>query len=566
MKKPLFLVLVFLLLINLSFAQIIHIPADYATIQAGINAAANGDTVLVDTGTYFENLIIEDKSLILASNYLLTQDTSYISETIIDGNSEGSVITINNSGDSLMSICGFTLQNGSGYYDGSYFYGGGVYCDSSNLKLNNLKICNNSAISMYHRGFGGGITCTSSQVEIDSVELYNNRSSYGGGIAFGRVDAVIRNSMINYNLSDKDGGGIYISGNDSIPHTVDFYNVEILYNRSEIDGGGLFCTTDLIISLTDSKIIGNYAEEDGGGIRIGSTNAYLRNVVVNENYCRGNGGGFYSRGCDVDIRNSIFLHNVAYSTAGLSIGYNYFEPHQIINTTIVENYSMNEYSCGGISIYGNNAFLTNSIICNNDNYQMSFSSSSYVSDTLFVSNTNLMGGEDEIYSANAVINWLEGNIDEDPLFVDSGEHPCQINDYSPCIDAGTPDTTGLNLPEFDLADELRIFNERVDMGAYEWNTFVGENEIEVQNLKLKVDCFPNPLITSTTIAYSLQQPSTIQITIYNHLGKQVEIIQQKQSSGKQQVVWNAERFPSGMYYFTLQAGAQLTSGKMVVLR
>ena len=77
---------------------------------------------------------------------------------------------------------------------------------------------------------------------------------------------------------------------------------------------------------------------------------------------------------------------------------------------------------------------------------------------------------------------------------------------------------------------------------------------------------PNPFKTSTTMSYNLQQPSPVQITIYNHLGNQVEIIQQKQSSGKQQIVWNAEQFPSGMYYFTLQAGGQMASGKMVVVK
>ena len=77
---------------------------------------------------------------------------------------------------------------------------------------------------------------------------------------------------------------------------------------------------------------------------------------------------------------------------------------------------------------------------------------------------------------------------------------------------------------------------------------------------------PNPFTTSTTIEYELQHSSTVQITIYNHLGEQIELIQQKQSSGKQQIVWNAKGLPSGVYYFRLQADGKVATGKLVLVR
>ena len=66
------------------------------------------------------------------------------------------------------------------------------------------------------------------------------------------------------------------------------------------------------------------------------------------------------------------------------------------------------------------------------------------------------------------------------------------------------------------------------------------------------DLYPNPFTTSTTIEYELKQPATIQITIYNHFGKLIEVIQQTQSAGKQQVVWNAEGLPAGVYFCVLK--------------
>jgi rhodanese-related sulfurtransferase len=90
-------------------------------------------------------------------------------------------------------------------------------------------------------------------------------------------------------------------------------------------------------------------------------------------------------------------------------------------------------------------------------------------------------------------------------------------------------------------------------------------EIEtVIESKLKI--YPNPFTTSTTIEYELIHPETVTYTFYNQFGKQVDIIEQKQSSGLQQVIWTPENLADGIYYFRLEVGKQTASGKLILMK
>ena len=106
--KTLFFIFIACFLSSFLSATIINVPADQPTIQAGINAATNTDTVLVQTGTYVENINYNGKLITLGSLFLTTRDTSYISLTTIDGNKNGKVVIFENSEDSTAILCGFT--------------------------------------------------------------------------------------------------------------------------------------------------------------------------------------------------------------------------------------------------------------------------------------------------------------------------------------------------------------------------------------------------------------------------------------------------------------------------
>lgn len=212
---------------NFTSATIIHVPGDCPTIQQGIDASFDGDTVLVKPGEYVENVSIFQKDIVLASHFLTTGDTSFISSTIINGDSAGIVIDLREI-DGFAIVTGFTIKNGRVQY---FFGGGGIRClTSANIEISYNKIednyyispndirggggiycyystgvINNNAITdnvVEDGGFGGGIFCRSSQFIIRNNDISFNSACWGGGIALYESDATVNNNVIYENIAD----------------------------------------------------------------------------------------------------------------------------------------------------------------------------------------------------------------------------------------------------------------------------------------------------------------------------------------------------------------------------
>ncbi len=128
-------ILLTLFFATVMYAEIINVPADFETIQGGIDASEDGDTVLVAPGEYVENISTDGKTNItIASLTISTGDPAYVDSTIIDGGGEGVVVNLSRmERDGSVTLQGFTIRNGNYETGGGILASGAIYANLLDL-------------------------------------------------------------------------------------------------------------------------------------------------------------------------------------------------------------------------------------------------------------------------------------------------------------------------------------------------------------------------------------------------------------------------------------------------
>ena len=253
---------------------LIAVPADFATIQEGIDAATIGDTVLVSPGTYFENINFNGKDIVLASLYLTTGDMAYIEQTIIDGRDSSSVVTFTSGESAAALITGFNIKHGYGasWLDGD---GGGLCCINASPTIDHNQIDSNR-VSFAD---GGGIYCENSNAVITNNSMVFNGGGYvdvGTGIACVGGSPYIANNIITGSWGDSNCGIDLVSSNATITNNTLVYNgmgIRIRDTSSvnvsnTIIWGNSFA--NLLLSGTSSTVDVMYSDVEGGYIGTGN--------------------------------------------------------------------------------------------------------------------------------------------------------------------------------------------------------------------------------------------------------------------------------------------------------
>ncbi|MHC4642200.1 MAG: right-handed parallel beta-helix repeat-containing protein [Planctomycetota bacterium] len=378
------------------------------SIQARIDDpnVMDGDIIIVNPGTYIENINFMGKNITLRSTN--PNDPNLAAATIIDGNNNGSVVTFNHGEDANCVLNGFTITNGTAEH------GGGIYCSGPAAPpppppplyptglagvqsipgvlskpnfptptIRNCIISNNSADA------GGGMcndwassptltNCTfsgnwaypgggmenrnESNPTLTNCTFIGNSALYeGGGINNSKSTPTLTNCMFSENSAD-NGGGMY----NNWSSTATLINCTFNGNSAYYEGGGVCNFGDSNTILTNCTFAGNSSVRAGGGMYNNNSNLTLTNCTFNKNSAD-NGGGMCNDQSSPTLANCNFTDNSAtgigviypetpdYGGGGM---YNYLSSPNLTNCVFNEN-SADYGNGGGICNVYSNSNLTN---------------------------------------------------------------------------------------------------------------------------------------------------------------------------------------------------------------
>jgi parallel beta-helix repeat protein len=490
---------------GVAFATIIRVPSDYSTIQAGIDAASDGDTVLVADGVYAD---VGNINLDFSGKAITVKSENGPEHSTIDCDRDGRGFLFHSGESESAVVSGFTIINGKTGGKGS-----GIRCENaSSPTISNCKIQDNVGVALYcgsnsfpiivncniSTNSGSGILCNASSPTIMNCNIIGNSSHLGGG----GIDCENGSSptIKDCIIADNDGyraGGIACSGGSS--PTISDCTIRNNSARS-YEGGGIKCV-DSSPTITRCIINDNQAGpvESGGGILVRNSSAIISDCTISNNMA-GHGGGIQVNGGSPTITNCVLSGNEAGGKGG---GINVNNGSPTFTNCIISGNKANSLlrGGGGIHIRNASAIITNCTISNNTanegggiycEKQLSQSVPT-ITNCIFWEDTpyeihNSCGDKFEVRYSDVMTGGVvpypgEGNINSNPMFFahgywnDNGT-PDPSDDFwvdgdyhltsdSPCIDVGTSE----GAPDTDIDGDIRPQDAGIDIGADEYSVY-----------------------------------------------------------------------------------------------
>ena len=352
-SRPLAIALIVAALVVPANAATWLVPSECPTIQAGVDSAAVGDTVLVACDTYYEH------DIIMKSGVTLTSETGEAGCVTIDGQYEGRIIYCLGVDDAA-SIVGFTitggLATGAAARDSA---GGGIYCEDSSPTLANCAFLDNSSTLV-----GGGLFCGEEAIPdftnrtlwrdpdppppvrsgptVTDCTFSGNSSRGGGGAFCYQYSPTLTRCTFSGNTAER-GGGLYCAGDGTNLLDCTFFG-----NQASTSAGGAYFSAWSSATVTDCAFLHNTSAEHGGAVLSEQYSSptftgvtFTRNVAVwsggavlcengspsfdhvefRTNTAGGAGGGMRCSGsASVTLTNATFYDNVAAHGSGLYCG------------------------------------------------------------------------------------------------------------------------------------------------------------------------------------------------------------------------------------------------------
>ncbi|HRT05949.1 MAG TPA: PKD domain-containing protein, partial [Kiritimatiellia bacterium] len=287
-------------------------------IQQALDAAGEGDVVLVTNGTY-----------VVGSQLVLARAVSLVS---VNGADATRIHAVSNRcllATAPATIDGFAFTNG--YVAAAPVFGAGIYAPATGAVVRNCRFENNYCGA---NGQGGGLWLGPSGT-VENCVFSRNRADVGGGLFASNGLALAGCTFTGNWTSAGSGGGVFATGGASVTNCGFFANQAGGGTSSQ--GGGAFCswTTNAAVWIRNCRFEGNASKAQGGAVAIRrggivEDSVFLANVATNE------GGAAYFDDTNCCIRRCELRRNAALGGGGAIYGRS-----QVVGCLVVSNRAAN---------------------------------------------------------------------------------------------------------------------------------------------------------------------------------------------------------------------------------
>jgi uncharacterized repeat protein (TIGR01451 family) len=307
---------------------------DYATVQAAVDDANDGDVIKVATGAYTDihqragitQVVYISKTVTVRGGYTTTNWTTpdpLANPTTLDAQGQGRVLYI--TGDISPTVEGLCITGGDAAGLGGHPWG-----DS-----------------------GGGVYVNNAMGTISGNQVFSNTADNGGGLLLDSSDATLSGNTISANTAF-NGGGLYLSNSDNATLSGN----TVISNTASNMGGGLYLDSSAAV-LTDNTATANTAGQGGGLLLYNSDATLSRNSVIS-NSATNQGGGLWIRG-DAMLSGNTIISNTASYGGGLVLD---LSDATLSGNTVSGNTATGQYG-GGLAMSGSDAMLSGNTFSSN---------------------------------------------------------------------------------------------------------------------------------------------------------------------------------------------------------
>jgi len=268
---------------------------DYTAIQPALNAADDGDTVLVTPGAYTGG---SNRDLDFGGKDIVLMAAAGRESVVIDCEGQGRGFYLHGGEGRDAIIDGFIITNGTAYR------GAGAYLDGASPTIRNSVFSGNST---EQDGYGGGMYVKNgSSPSLSNVVFEENTAGFSGGglMCDPYCSPALSHVDFRDNESSGSGGGISCVLCDGLT----LFEVEFIGNAASSSGGGIYCgSSDL--SIDEASFLGNSAR-DGGAISLSGSSPSISHATIADNECIDGGGIHCTGGSSPTIRTSVIAFNL----------------------------------------------------------------------------------------------------------------------------------------------------------------------------------------------------------------------------------------------------------------